>query len=202
MSIENKKVLSVVSELWSEAEKESLVKVSGISMEPMLQDGESIVVDHVKKDLKFGDIGVFNRDGITVVHRVLWKRRAGEKIFYGTKGDWMLHMDAPVESATVMGKVSSVTRQGRRYNLNTSGSIIYSRIMALHSLMMAMDGKVAYLLDKGIGLLTGQGSEINGEKGFRFFRKLFLYGDRFLHRIFYRLFFRLFNKLDHRERPF
>jgi signal peptidase I len=202
MSIENNKLLSVVSELWSEADKKSVVKVSGISMRPLLLGGESILVDHTARDLKFGDIGVFSKEGMTMVHRVLSKKKVGGKTIYRTKGDWLLYMDDPFESSAIMGKVAFMTRKGKRFNLNRAGSTLYSRIMAFHSLMVVFIGKLFYLLDKSVDLFT-RGSDPNrGNKHNRFFRSLFLYIDRFFHTVFHGVFFRLFHSVDKGESPF
>ncbi len=152
------------------------------------------MVDHANKDLKFGDIGVFNRDGVMIVHRVLFRKKVGEKIFYRTKGDWMLFMDTPSESNLVIGKVTFATIKGKEYNLNAFGSKIYSRIMALYSILIALDGKVALMLDQCMNSLTGRHSKTKEKKEFRFFRNFFIRIDRFFQRFFHRIFFSMFNK--------
>ena len=183
---ERDKFLSVVAELWSEAGKKSILKVSGISMSPMLLDDESIQVDHFQKDLRMGDVGVFNRNGLIFVHRVLFKKRESNTIVYRTKGDWMLFMDQPVQSDSVAGKVCAFTRGSRQYDLNAAASKIYAKIMALYSFAIAVDGKAANLADTFLSFLKRE--EV------RFFRNAILRIDRTLLKIFHAIFFRLFNK--------
>ncbi len=202
MSIENNKLLSVISELWSEAEGKSVVKVSGISMQPLLLGGESIVVDHKVRDLKFGDIGVFNKDGVMIVHRVLRRKRVSEKIIYRTKGDWLLYMDGPFESSAVMGKVTFMTRLGKRFNLNHVGSKIYSRMMALCSLIVAFFGKLFHLMDRCMFFFARGRDHRKRNDQNRFFIKIFLHVYRFHQRVFHGIFFYLFHRIDKKEDSF
>jgi signal peptidase I len=202
MNDSDHKYLSVISELWSETAEKSIVKVSGISMQPILLDGESIIVDHRVKDLRSGDIGVFDKDGVMIVHRVLFKKEIGQEITYRTKGDWMFYMDPPIEARNVIGKVASLSRKGKKYDLNLAGSVFYSRIMVLYSLFIAIDGKVAYLLDRGIHGMAHLIFRRKGTGGTLFFRRLFYGIDRFLQKIFHGLFFRIFHRNDPRENAF
>ena len=194
---EREKYLSVAADLWSESESKSVLKVSGISMRPILLDGESIRVDRSVKELKCGDIGVFKSNGLIFVHRVLLRSVEGESHFYRTKGDWMLFLDPPVASGDVAGKVCSFTRNNKQYDLSSMGSKIYSRMMAVYSFGVAVDGKAASLLDSFLNFLFGsrkprlQGSE---ENEIRFFRKLILSIDRRLHILFHSIFFHLFHR--------
>ncbi|MEM3791333.1 MAG: S24/S26 family peptidase [Candidatus Micrarchaeaceae archaeon] len=50
-------------------------RVSGISMEPSLREGDYVVV--VKAKYKEGDVVVFKEDGMTLIKRV---KKVGEKI--------------------------------------------------------------------------------------------------------------------------
>lgn len=198
----NNKYLSVISELWSETAEKSVVKVSGISMQPLLLNGESIVVDHTVKDLRSGDIGVFDKDGVMIVHRVLFKKEIGEEITYRTKGDWMFYMDPTVPASNVIGKVASLSRKGKNYDLNLAGPVFYSRIMVLYSIFIAIDGKVAYLLDRGLDGIAKTILRRKETGGIFFFRRLFHSIDRFLQKIFHGLFFRLFHRVVPREKAF
>lgn len=202
MSMENNKLLSVISELWSEADKKSVVKVAGISMQPLLLSGESILVDHSARDLKFGDIGVFNKDAMTIVHRVLGKKKVGEKTVYKTKGDWLLYMDDPFESNAIMGKVAFINRKGKRFNLNLTGSIIYSKILAFYSLSVVFIAKVFHILDKGVNLISRGRDKSKGKGQVRFFRNFLLKIIRFSHNVFHGIFFHLFHNAEKGERTF
>lgn len=191
---EREKLLAVVSELWSEAGKKSIVRVSGISMRPILLDGESLLIDHAQKELKVGDIGVFRRNGVLFVHRVLFRRKVDDRIIYRTKGDWMLYMDSPIESDFVIGKVQAFTRHARSYTLSTLRSKIYSKIMVLYSFGISVDGKIAKVMDGLLSLLFHPGEKTKGTKDFQCMRSFFTHADRFLQAIFHALFFPLFHR--------
>ncbi|MEW5806237.1 MAG: S24/S26 family peptidase [Acidobacteriota bacterium] len=190
--------LSVISELFSEAGKGSIVLVSGISMKPILLDGESLLINHEQKDLRIGDIGVFNRNGMLMVHRVLFRKRSNDGLIYRTKGDWMLYVDPSLKSDCVVGKVSAFTRKNRSYRLDMMGSRIYAIIMVLYSFSIAIDGKAGNLLDQFVNLLRGL-SKGEEKKEIRFFRNMINRTDRFLQLIFHGIFFRLFHRASNQD---
>lgn len=194
---ERERFLSVVAELYSESGKTSVLKVTGMSMRPIFLDGESILVDHTFKDLHIGDIGIFRQNDSLIVHRVLFKERDGEKVVYRSKGDWVLPFDAPIGSEAVIGRVVSFTRGRKQYDCARAASRVYAKIMALYSIGIAVDGKVAYVLDRTMRFFLGReasGNDGKGKKEIRVFRDLVIRIDRMLLMLFHTIFFRLFNK--------
>ncbi len=169
-------------------------------MRPIFLDGESILVDHTLKDLNAGDIGIFRQNGSVIVHRILFKKREGEKIIYRSKGDWVLPIDAAMGSETIMGKVVSFTRRGKQYEIEHAASKVYSKTMVLYSIGIAVDGKLAYMLDRFIQSLFGREASEREEddererKEIRIFRDIVIRIDRMLLTLFHSIFFRLFNK--------
>jgi signal peptidase I len=64
-----------------------ILDFKGVSMEPTFRDGDKVKIEPVEaKDIKIGDIVIFERD-ILVCHRILGRFRQGGKIYFWEKGD-------------------------------------------------------------------------------------------------------------------
>ncbi|MEW5736898.1 MAG: signal peptidase I [Thermodesulfobacteriota bacterium] len=86
------------------------VRVTGRSMSPFLQGDEFVTVrrEPVKK-MRRGDLVLF-RDarGFLVLHRLMGKKRSGNRSFFTTKGDAVDLADEPVAEERVLGRVCAV----------------------------------------------------------------------------------------------
>lgn len=91
--------------------------VSGTSMMPLLINNRDQVelIAANKKELKRGDIILFQPfTGKYVLHRITKIRPDG----YITTGDGNLHRDGFVSSSSVIGKVVTIHRKGKKINCN------------------------------------------------------------------------------------
>ncbi|GEM_PF-2904854 len=75
------------------------------SMHPMIRLGDQVLVERVRPGTaRFGDIVVFRRNGMLIVHRMLGKRASGGKFCFLEKGDASLQAGV-VPSEDIIGRV-------------------------------------------------------------------------------------------------
>ncbi len=79
--IEQDRFRRAVTGLWQAAARVGVLPVTGTSMEPVLRAGDAVVVRYgTTVQIALGDLVVFERDGWSVVHRVITIRgRAGQR---------------------------------------------------------------------------------------------------------------------------
>ena len=88
-------------------------QVKGQSMAPFVRDGDIVTVAPVgKRPLRIGDVVAFTspQAGMFLVHRVVGKH--GDKLL--VKGDNCAGPDGRVAVSAVLGRVTTVERDGRR----------------------------------------------------------------------------------------
>lgn len=90
---------------------QAIVVATG-SMTPNINKGDVVIVkkltDNEKKDLKKGDVLVFNRGDRIVVHRIYDIYSTGGEIFFKTKGDFNKDPDGYlIETSEVIGTVKA-----------------------------------------------------------------------------------------------
>lgn len=87
------------------------LQVLGWSMFPAVQPSDVLVVDRIcSSDVADGDIILFTRDRRLFAHRVIASKEANGVL---TRGDAMPAPDAPVKENELLGRVSSIVRNGR-----------------------------------------------------------------------------------------
>lgn len=94
-------------------------RAPGNSMHPAINDGELIIVKSVMpSDLKRGDIVLYRLNSGVIAHRVvrILRKKDGAPSFL-LQGDAAEAFDYPVEVHQVLGKVTSVQRDGCSINL-------------------------------------------------------------------------------------
>ena len=107
-------------ELWQQSKESHWLPVRGISMLPLLREGDRILVSHQLSGVQQGDILVFQREEGLVAHRVVRITRSPvEGCIYQTKGDNCANFDSPLFAAEVLGVVNLVSRDGKEYDLTT-----------------------------------------------------------------------------------
>jgi len=94
------------------------LKVSGWSMLPTIWPGDTLIISRLDgRELRQGEIALFQREGRFIVHRVRSKTTSSIKQVL-TRGDAMLQHDAPVCSDDLLGKVDFILRNGRKIELS------------------------------------------------------------------------------------
>lgn len=117
---------------------EVLLRTAGLSMGHAIRAGEAIVIRAVpERDIRFGDILVFERGEQLVCHRVVRTRTRGEGREFVTKGDPVLGLDEPVPHAAVLGRVVRVKWPGGDFRLDTRRGRWSNRFLAVSSLAIA-----------------------------------------------------------------
>jgi signal peptidase I len=110
---------------------------SGRSMHPVVQDGDTILVQPVDaRALRTGDIALCRTASGTVVHRVLRVKRTHEKVILFVKGDRSLETETVVVSKDRVGRVVSVYRGGKTIRLDSrwsrAGGVLLAEISKTH----------------------------------------------------------------------
>jgi hypothetical protein len=84
----------------------------GFSMSPFIKDGDVLTIAPVQRSVsRFGDVVVFTHPstGKLIIHRIIGKR-AGS---YLTKGDNAPEEDGMISREAIMGRVTTVERNGK-----------------------------------------------------------------------------------------
>lgn len=101
------------------------IKVSGISMTPLLHNIKDSVVLAPKGDIKKYDIVLHKREnGQYILHRIVKKR--GDVL--AIAGDFETEKEYPVHTDAVIARVVSFCRNGREYSPEDFIIKLYSRI--------------------------------------------------------------------------
>ncbi len=90
------------------------LQVTGWSMLPAVWPGDTLMVEQATlSSVSLGEIVLFVRDRRLFAHRIVAssRRDGGQQLV--TKGDAMPSQDAPISEAELLGKVSSIVRNGR-----------------------------------------------------------------------------------------
>jgi len=112
--------------------KKIALRVSGRSMNPLIKKGNPVYVETCNPGaLSMGDIVTFERDGLSVTHRVLWVMRRNNGTILLTKGDNEVIMDRPVSTDQVLGKVVAVKRGNQTLQLNNPSWRFVNRLLGM-----------------------------------------------------------------------
>ena len=90
------------------------LRATGRSMVPAIWPGDTLVIERANPNaIAEGDIAMFTTEHRFVAHRVVAKECApgGPKLH--TQGDAVSRPDSPVAASNLIGKVSSIVRQGK-----------------------------------------------------------------------------------------
>ncbi len=94
----------------------------GTSMNPILSAGDRVLVKRTYiRELRFGDIVVYEKNGNFIIHRYLYTRwtRRGEPYIIA-KADNSSKRDDPVPSRHIVGRVVEIDKGKRRIRLESS----------------------------------------------------------------------------------
>jgi signal peptidase I len=90
------------------------LRVSGWSMLPTIWPGDTLIIEPIKSgDVSEGDIVLFSRGHRFVAHRVVATPNQRGNANLQTQGDAVPCPDSPVSGSELMGKVSSIVRNGK-----------------------------------------------------------------------------------------
>ncbi len=90
----------------------------GTSMVPAIHPGDVLSIQPVNpKEISRGDIVVYAREQVLVVHRVVRTPAESCEPYLVTRGDRLLHDDKPVRACDLLGQVVSIERQNRRVSV-------------------------------------------------------------------------------------
>ncbi len=104
------KYFSLIRQTLSET-GHAYVRVTGMSMWPLLHHLRDGVVIIPPEKVRVGDIVLFDRrDRRYALHRVIWKRRHG----FVMAGDHQWHFEKDLPYDQILGTVVSIDRNGRR----------------------------------------------------------------------------------------
>lgn len=111
--------LKTALELWGQAGEAHYLPVRGMSMLPLLRDGDYLLLAHGNRDIRRGDIVVFQRPDGLIAHRVLQilDRESGRALL--TKGDYVSGIDPQIAAEELLGRVLAVRRGERQMRLDT-----------------------------------------------------------------------------------
>lgn len=102
-------VIAAIVDVWREMGRISEMIVYGRSMEPAIQKGAKILVDHRLDPVVVGDVIVFQNADHLTTHRVveISQQEDGLRLFV-TQGDIHSHPDKPVQERQVLGRVVEI----------------------------------------------------------------------------------------------
>ncbi len=81
-----------------------------------------------------GQVALFARQGRLYAHRVIRKRRSGSEQLLVTKGDALLHSDAPISNVELLGCVEQIYRGRREIDLTNRSQMALGKILSYLSL--------------------------------------------------------------------
>ena len=113
--------------------RESRFRTRGMSMDPLLCDGDEIEIGGPLGPVRFGDIILFNGDTGLVAHRVIGLRRLKDETLIHEKGDRSSRATW-ISASRVLGRAVRLHRGDRVIRLDTPRSRLVGRVMALYSL--------------------------------------------------------------------
>ena len=112
------------------------LRISGKSMQPLIKEGALVSVEACDPEyLSMGDIVTFERDDLSVTHRVLWVMRRSNGTIVRTKGDNEVIIDRPVSTDQVIGKVVAIKRGNQILRLNNPSWRVLNRLLGMAFLM-------------------------------------------------------------------
>ena len=109
-------------------------KAQGGSMSPFIVAGDTVTVEPADtRELRVGDVVLFQSGDLAVVHRMLYRYVRGGTVYLLTKGDSVPQPDQPVPHTRLLGRVTAIERHGRRIDLDAPPARAFAVLLALAS---------------------------------------------------------------------
>ena len=87
----------------------------GTSMVPAIHPGDVLSIRPVDpKEVSLGDIVVYAREQVLVVHRIVRTSAGSSEPYLVTRGDRLLRDDGPILPGELLGRVASIERKNQR----------------------------------------------------------------------------------------
>lgn len=131
--MKSEKIRDVFLDILNEMGQPINVKVHGWSMIPAFREGDKLVLA-LNKDVRVGDIIIFNREGDLIAHRLM----RSFKDEYLTKGDSLWYFDPLVKKNDILGKVTGIKRADRIINLESKKWIALNYLISLYSYLVGI----------------------------------------------------------------
>jgi hypothetical protein len=108
-------------------------------MLPLIRPGDEITVKRLAWDeVWFSDIVVYRKCDELYVHRLLCKRKRGERRYFITKADRGFAFEGKIQEQDLIGKVIAVSRKGFKTDLQVSQHKIRGFVAGLVSLYVGL----------------------------------------------------------------
>jgi len=130
-------------------------RAKGVSMHPFVRSGDLLYVQTIAPDrVHIGDLVLFRIAGSKVaVHRVLRRKRLGEKSAFVIKGDRVEQPDGVVPAENILGQVIARERDGVKIDLTTPARRLVKAGIAWLSpvwpVLLPIVGRLRSLIFKG-----------------------------------------------------
>jgi signal peptidase I len=129
--------VNTLRELWKQTSEQHWLPVQGISMLPMIHEGDNILISYDLSTVRRGDILVFKRTDGLVAHRVIRIINQPDQAWiYQTKGDNCTRFDTPLFESEVLGRVNCIRKNGREYDFTTLRWQFWNSLMAIYQLLL------------------------------------------------------------------
>ena len=100
------------------------LRVQGTSMLPWVRPKDIVLIRQTGiENVRCGDIVLFRRQNLLLVHRIVKKQGSLEAAQFLAKGDAHPTHDGIVEEQELLGRVMRIYRQGRRIDLDAPGQL-------------------------------------------------------------------------------
>lgn len=106
-------------ELLRKSPKYTSIPIHGTSMDPLIRDGDELLVDFSPRHIVRGDVVVFSRDGTLYAHRVLSISRYADHTHFLVKGDNRYRCDPVIAQSELIGQVRLIRRASKQLSLDT-----------------------------------------------------------------------------------
>jgi len=128
---------SLIKELLCQKQTTVKAYVVSDSMSPFIKARDIIVIRPVTpKELRLGDIVVFDKEGRLFSHRLIRKYFKANRHIFITKSDRTFVADMPFTDKKLMGKVSRVQKSVKTLNLESIFWTLINRFLGLYHLTM------------------------------------------------------------------
>jgi signal peptidase I len=122
MNSTNKNIQDTLIQLLQDG-KQVEVPAHGMSMFPLLQPGDILLVNPTKP--KLGEIGIFLSQDILIAHRVY----KIDNTAYYFKGDGLIYADRPISPSRILGVVVNRKRNSKNRDCNKGWFLLFKKAM-------------------------------------------------------------------------